>query len=324
MDNATAEAIGIYVEDLVSKALARFEAKLDALAINRDAALDAIKTQAACEVADFKLVVQAELLDATRRAHDTEMAARDALARVPPAPEIDAETLAIDLAKNDTFLEAIRKGVPAPEKGADGEPGRDRPTFVVLPELDGVARKNTFLAFKGGLWQAVTRTSKTPEENPAAWVCLVSGVAKTALVAVDDRNFELVVERSDGEDRTPLYFPLAIHRGLHEHGREYEPGDEVLKGDCTFRAMSRTKDAPPGPAWQMVAKSKAGRKGDPGKDGKDGKDGGLGPRGYRGAGIKDAMAIGNRLTLITDDDDHLSVQFDTDADTDNGGTEHGA
>lgn len=92
------------------------------------------------------------------------------------------------------------------------------------------------------------------------------------------------------------------HRGVYQVGEVYLPGDEVVKNDSTFRAMEETDTAPPGDAWQLISKGKAGKRGEPGPKGEPGEPG------KPGIGIKDAVWQDDQLVLIREDGEAIIVK----------------
>lgn len=86
--------------------------------------------------------------------------------------------------------------------------------------------------------------------------------------------------------------PVIEHKGVYELDEEYGKGDEVIKGDSSYRAKRKTRQAPPGDDWQCIAKSKTGRRGP---------DGEPGPVGDKGVGIEDIVVTdGNIVIKLTD------------------------
>ena len=95
--------------------------------------------------------------------------------------------------------------------------------------------------------------------------------------------------------------PAIEHKGVWtaEYG-EYQPGDEVIKNDSTYRAKHATLEAPPHDDWQCIAKSKIGRRGATGE---------IGPEGPKGVGLSDIAAEDGHLFFMMTNEDTKSFDL---------------
>lgn len=96
------------------------------------------------------------------------------------------------------------------------------------------------------------------------------------------------------------------HKGVHEAGEEYAPGDEVIKGDSTYRAKVVTREAPPHEDWQCIAKSKIGRRGPTGEPGEKGDPG---QKGEDGVGWTDAVEAEGMILFQRSDGETFEIQL---------------
>lgn len=101
--------------------------------------------------------------------------------------------------------------------------------------------------------------------------------------------------------------PQIEHKGIHEPGEEYAAGDEVIKGDSSYRAKCNTTETPPHDDWQCIAKSKVGRRGEKGEPGPAGKPGKNGADGLDGVGIKDIVWQDDMMVIVMTNGDTKSV-----------------
>lgn len=172
--------------------------------------------------------------------------------------------------------------IPDPVKGDPGKDAEVDPKMILEIVKDVVVSEAKLLQGPKG------------EDAPAP----TAEQVKSAVVEIWNAEREEIVER---------LLPKIEHKGVYDPDKVYEPGDEVIKGDSTFRAKQRTASAPPGDHWQCIAKSKVGRRGDPGEPGKKGDPGDPGtpaPKIVGGAMTKDL------LVLTFDDGSVLDIQLE--------------
>lgn len=185
--------------------------------------------------------------------------------------------------------------LPVPSDGEPGKDGLDRVLALPRHVKAGEAFERNEIAWHaGGLWQAVRAGVGGPDDDPAAWRCLVPGVA--AIEAVEDwtrREFVFAFRMSDGhrhETRARM-LPGYLPPGWHEAGVGVIAGDLVRDGE--FERTALVDGADPGDPTQWLCREIRGRRG---RDGKS-LPGDPGPPGPGLVGLTLARA-GERLAIV--------------------------
>lgn len=213
--------------------------------------------------------------------------------------ELDAAIAALvdDLAET---LDRRFAELPVPRDGEPGKDGVDR--VLALPRHIGPREpfeRNEIAWHAGGLWQAVRAGAGDPDNDPAAWKCLVPGVASMA--ASEDwerREFVFAFRMSDGhlhETRARM-LPGLLPPDYRQRGLGVICGDIIRDGD--FERTALVDDPDPADPLHWQTREIRGRRG---RDGK-GLPGDPGPPGPGLAGLSLARA-GDRLVIVPAFDD---------------------
>lgn len=192
--------------------------------------------------------------------------------------------------------------LPPGEKGEPGTPGAaglDAPLVDVIytPALDGCER-GALVRHAGGIFQAIRKTTGTPDDDPNGYRPLVNGI-ESIRQSEDWQHRERVTEArlSDGHTiRTVSDIPGGQAFSGFVESVKYLAGDWFLDDAVLFRALVDGAGEPEKcpEDWQRVElrgpRGRKGQQGEPGQPGEPGKP---------GVGIQDVYVSENG-TLVTE------------------------
>lgn len=215
------------------------------------------------------------------------------------------EAFALRFTNGETVEVPLPRGLQGErgEPGAPGEPGRDR--FVCAPRAmrDGErVEKNELIAWGGGIVQALRATSRTPDDEPASFACIVAGISSVGIVEnLEARAFELTVRLTNGIEQVCRMrsLPRLLGDGPRP-GERVLRGDQIVKGDWLYTATQDGAEAGALDSGGWRRQYLRGKKGDPGE---------RGSQGAPGVGIVDVSLDAGILTvtLSTGEERHLDA-----------------
>ena len=173
-------------------------------------------------------------------------------------------------------LEEFQCQLAAMDKKLDsipaGEPGQDRPLVepVVINDRSHY-EKNTLGTWDNSLWIAKRKANGSPEDDPAAWHCVIAGMASIEVEPVDGQNVIFKTRLGDGRGfESPVKIPSIEYKGLWQEGEAYYPGQIVTKGTALWHCKEHTEHSPPGNGWEQALVSKRGPRGYTAKEAENG------------------------------------------------------
>lgn len=149
----------------------------------------------------------------------------------------------------------------AGEKGQDGRDGKDGKNALdieILPDIDleKSYKRGVYAMFKGGIWRSFQKTS-----GLHGWEIAVNGLAQIKVENIDNRNFKIVTEKSNGDiEEQSFYIPAMIYRGVYKQDEKYQHGDTVTYAGNLYHCDEDTTERPGSAAksWSLAVK-KGGR-----------------------------------------------------------------
>jgi len=178
------------------------------------------------------------------------------------------------------------------DPGLNGADGRDALEITIQASIEPHKsyQRGTYATHRGGLWRSLRKTDplSTKSAEEAGWAIVVDGVDSVKFLQTDDRNFDLITNRSSGAvEKLAVRFDVPLYRQVYKGGDRYEKSDMVTYAGSVWMALADDPNGPPDMVptdWRLIVKR--------GRDGKDGKDGLRGEKGAPGDRGRDLTSLG--------------------------------
>src|SRR5690606_29580946 len=126
--------------------------------------------------------------------------------------------------------------------GKKGQDGKNALDIEILPDIDleKSYKRGVYAFHKGGIWRSFQKTS-----GLHGWEIAVNGLSEISVENIDNRNFKISVEKSNGEvSEQDFYIPAMVYRGVYKAGEEYSHGDTVTYAGSLYHCDVATQERP--------------------------------------------------------------------------------